>query len=224
MGMTGHGRARPVLGFAIAVLVAACSGATASVPPTPQPTVAVSVPSKAPTAASSAAASTAGGASTAIVGEWVGVHDCEHIVAMLKAAKLDAFIPETLLGSELIPPDGAPGNKLKDPAHPCAGAVQQRHSHFFTADGAFGSKDFHAFQVDSGRYELDGDTVTIKDDPGGPRPDEAFGFHIAGDQLTLTPPNVDISTCTTKECRFTAAWVLMVAMPGQTWTRGIITP
>ena len=38
--------------------------------------------------------------------------------------------------------------QLKDPAHPCVGAVQQRHSHFFTRDGQFGSKDFRATQVD----------------------------------------------------------------------------
>ena len=43
-----------------------------------------------------------------------------------------------------------------------------------------------------------------------------------GDELTFQPPNVDISGCTTKECRFTATWVLMVAMPGTTWTRGEI--
>ena len=47
---------------------------------------------------------------------------------------------------------------------------------------------------------------------------------IVGDELTLTPPKVDISKCADKECRFKAAWVLMVAMPGQTWTRGIIAP
>jgi hypothetical protein len=108
------------------------------------------------------------------------------------------------------------GGKLKDPTHPCVGAVQQRHSHFFTAAGAFGSKDARGYQVDDGKWQIKGDKLVIEDQP--------FGFDIQGDELTLTPPKVDISKCTTKECRFTAAWVLMVAMPGQTWTRGTISP
>jgi hypothetical protein len=145
----------------------------------------------------------------------VGVHDCDHIVSMLKAAKLDAFINGAVVDNGLIP-DVPEGGKLKDPAHPCVGAIQQRHSHFFTAAGAFGSKDAHGFQVDDGRWQIEADRLVIADQP--------FGFHIDGDQLTLTPPKVDIATCTTRECRSTAAWALMVAMPGMTWTRGTITP
>ncbi len=53
--------------------------------------------------------------------------------------------------------------------------------------------------------------------------DQSFRFSVDGDELTLEPPPVDISACTTQECRFMAAWVLMVAMPGTTWTRGTIT-
>jgi len=200
--------------IAVAV-VAACGAGSASPSATAQPTVVPSTPSSAPSPASSPAASTATGAKPAIVGEWIGVHDCERIVAMLKAAKLDEFIEESVVGNGLIP-DVPEGGSLKDPAHPCAGAVQQRHSHFFTAAGAFGSKDAHGFQVDDGKWQIQGDKLVIGDQP--------FGFHIEGDALTLTPPKVDISKCTTKACRFTAAWVLMVAMPGQPWTRGTISP
>jgi hypothetical protein len=149
------------------------------------------------------------------VGEWIGIHDCERIVAMLRAADADEFIIESVVGNGLIPGIDTEA-ELKDPAKPCTGAVERQHSHFFTADGHFGSKDFNAFQVDDGTYEISGDTLVINDQP--------FRFSIAGDQLTLEPPEIDTSACETKACRFEAAWVLTVAMPGTTWTRGIITP
>jgi len=209
-------RTRIALAAAIAAaVVAACSGGSASPPTTARPAIVASTPSSASSPASSPAASTAPGAKAAIVGEWIGVHDCEHIVAMLKAARLDEFVEESVVGNGLIP-DVPEGGKLKDAAHPCVGAVPQRHSHFFTSAGAFGSKDARGFQVDDGKWRIQGDKLVIGDQP--------FGFKIVGDELTLTPPKVDGSTCTTKACRSTAVWVLMVAMPGQTWTRGAISP
>jgi hypothetical protein len=199
----------------IAVIAAACGGSTASVPPSSAPSIVASTPSAHPSGAPISTGSPAAGSSAAIVGEWVGVHDCGHIVSMLEAAKLDEFVLESVVGNGLIPGVDTPA-QVKDPAHPCVGAVQQRHSHFFTKDGQFGSKDFTASQVDDGTWKIEGDKLVINDQP--------FGFKIAGDELTLTPPKVDISKCADKACRFKAAWVLMVAMPGQTWTRGIITP
>ena len=93
--------------------------------------------------------------------------------------------------------------------------MQRAHSHFFTADGQFGSKDFAGQQVDEGAYRLEGDDIVVIDD-------QPFHYSIDGDELTLVPPKVDISSCTTRECRFAATWVLMVAMPGTTWKRGEI--
>lgn len=49
-----------------------------------------------------------------------------------------------------------------------------------------------------------------------------FTYAIVGDELSLEPEPVDTSACTPEECRFEAAWVLMVAMPGTTWTLGEI--
>lgn len=193
--------------IAAAMACAACGGTANSPAPSSGPK---SLPPTASATASSPSpsASTANVASGAIVGEWVGTHDCARIVSMLEAAKLDEFVAESVVGNGLVP--------SSDPAHPCQGSVQQRHSHFFTADGKFGSKDFHAQQVDDGTWRIEGDKLVINDQP--------FGYAIDGDQLTLTPPTVDISACATKECRFAAAWVLMAAMPGSTWTKGIITP
>jgi hypothetical protein len=185
--------------LATSLAVAAC--ATGATPPT----------ASAPTSPPSASASTA--VQGAIVGEWVGFHECERIVPILRGAGLDEFLADAVVGNGLIP--GATSEAAFDPEQPCAGAVRREHSHFFTADGKFGSKDFNGQQVDDGHYEIQGeDTIVINDLP--------FRFHIDGDQLTLEPELVDISSCTTKECRFGAAWVLMVALPGTTWTRGSI--
>ena len=96
-------------------------------------------------------------AANAIVGEWVGVHDCERIVAMLGDAGLDEFLGDAVYGNELIPGVDPSTATLKDPSKPCDGAVERQHSHFFTAAGEFGSKDFRGQRVDDGTYTLEGE-------------------------------------------------------------------
>lgn len=147
----------------------------------------------------------------AIVGEWVGVHDCQRIVTMLTGAELLEFLADPL--EQLVP--GDPNVAAADPTTACDGAVQRQHSHFFTADGGFGSKDFAGQRVDDGTYTLEGEDGLVING-------QRFTYRIDGDELSLEPEPVDISACTTKECRFMATWVLMVAMPGTTWKRGEI--
>ena len=189
------------------IFVAGCSGSSASLQP--------GSPSTPPSPSLSATGSTVASAlpsQPAIVGEWVGVHDCERIVALLTGAGLAEFLADAVYGNGLVAGDPQ-ASGLKDPTHPCDGAVQRKHSHFFTASGEFGSKDFNGERVDEGSYTLEGDDVVVIN---GKR----FTYQINGDELTLEPEPVDISGCTTRECRFDATWVLMVAMPGTTWTRG----
>jgi hypothetical protein len=196
--------------LAIAMTAAGCaSGVTAPPAATAAPPAASPVE---PASSSQASAPAAGSVEVpAIVGEWVGVHNCAQIVAMMHEAGLDEFALEQVWGNGLIPGVTTEAG-IKDPSKPCEGAVERKHSHFFTTDGRFGSKDFDGNQVDDGTYTVDGDLLTINEG--------RFHFSIEGDKLTLEPEPVDISGCTTKECKFTAAWVLMVAMPGSTWTRG----
>ncbi len=197
---------------AIAIALAGCGGGAAS-------TAAPSnvAPSNAAPASPSQSAEASPSAAAAIVGEWVGIHDCARIVTILADAGLDEFLADAVYGNGLIPGVDPGTATLKDPSKPCDGAVERQHSHFFTADGEFGSRDFDGNRVDDGTYTLEGiDGIVIN----GKR----FTYEIQGDELTLEPEPVDISTCTTKECRFEATWVLMVAMPGTTWTRGEITP
>jgi hypothetical protein len=100
---------------------------------------------------------------------------------------------------------------IDDLEHPCVGAVQVRHSHFFTASGAFGSRDSIGTRVDDGTWALvDEDTLRINETP--------FDFTIEGDVLRLEP--VEVGTCPTSTVAWCAeAWKLMVAMPGMDWHR-----
>ena len=82
-----------------------------------------------------------------IIGEWVGVHDCDRIVTLLHEAGLDDFVAEQVF--ELVPGLASPED-LEGRTDPCEGAERREHSHFFTADGSFGSRDFRGQQVDDG--------------------------------------------------------------------------
>jgi len=207
-------RATAIAGFAaIAVIAAACSGSAASGPPSAAPSIAAQKPSAAPSAAP-ISGSPGAVSSGAIVGEWIGTLDCDKVASALKGAKLDDLVAASVVGAGLVPGVDTPA-QLKDPLHPCSGAAPQQVSHFFANDGSFGSKNARAMQIESGTWKLDGSKVVINDQP--------FGFSVAGDKLTLTPPPVD-GPCTTKACRTAAAWAIVLAMPGTTWTKGIITP
>ncbi|HEV8281691.1 MAG TPA: hypothetical protein VGQ02_07540 [Candidatus Limnocylindrales bacterium] len=189
------------------ISVAGCSGSAASASAGSPSAPASLSPESSPSTAVSASPS-----QPAIVGEWVGVHDCERIVTMLTGAGLTEFVAEAVYGNGLVAADPH-ASGLKDQTHPCDGTVQRQHSHFFTASGEFGSKDFNGQRVDDGSYTLEGDDVVVIN---GKR----FTYQINGDELSLEPEPVDVSGCTDRECRFGATWVLMVAMPGSTWTRG----
>ena len=210
--VNGDQRLRATIIAAIAVVVG-CS--TGSAPGAPSSVVSASPPALASSSAAPSETPASPAASqAAIVGEWVGTQDCERIVAMLRKAGRDESLVDAIYGNELVP--GMTGAAaIKDPAHPCAGAILRQHSHYFTASGAFGSKDFRGKQVDDGTYKLQGTDVIVIDD-------SRFHYRIEGDELSLEPEPVDISACTTQECRFGATWVLMVAMPGTTWKRGTI--
>ena len=198
---------------ALAIGVTACSaGSVASTPPS---ATSATPSAQAPSTATPSVASVSPAATVpAIVGEWVGTHDCERIVTMLRNAKQESSLVDAVYGNELVP-GMAGAAAFKDPANPCAGAVPRQHSHYFTASGAFGSNDFRGQQVDDGSYQLDGTDVIVIND-------YRFRYRIEGDALSLDPEPVDISACTTQECTFGATWVLMVAMPGTTWKRGTI--
>jgi hypothetical protein len=160
---------------------------------------------------------TGAGSSTAtIVGRWEQVHTCQQLVRSLKKVNLLPLAPG-VVGDYF--PDKTP-QQLARKAHICQGAKPQRHSHFFTRDGRFGSVDQHGQQVDDGTYRLiDARTFSIEN------PDVSGSFHyrIAHRKvLTLRPV---ITSQMRQEAlahplEFSAAgWAVAVSYIGLPWHR-----
>ena len=187
---------RTVAALAAAGLLAACAAGVAVSPvPTAPPVV-----TPTPTSRESAG----------LVGTWLGVHDCQRIFDLMTGSGM----PEQAL-LNIVDAGVLPGvekvSDIADPAHPCAGAVDIKHSHFFTAGGIFGSRDANGRQVDDGHWSIvDGSTFEI----GGVQ----FHYQVAGDTLRMEP--VSVGSCPTNGEWCQEAWKLMVAMPGMAWTRG----
>ncbi len=142
-----------------------------------------------------------------LVGTWERTQRCAELVKVLTDNGLRGSILPTLAGDGWIP-GVTRAEQIADPGHPCKDAVSRKHSHFFTADGKFGSLDADGQQVDDGRYTLRGtDKVVI----GG----VTFNYRIAGnDTIRFTPR---IPACR-PDC-WEATWSVAVAYPGYTWHR-----
>jgi hypothetical protein len=86
-----------------------------------------------------------------IFGRWQQTHTCRGLVHAFKNAHLRRVAPGWVASDYF--PDKTP-QQIASREHPCSGAEPQRHSHFFTRDGRFGSVDQHNQQVDNGRYRV----------------------------------------------------------------------
>ena len=175
-----------------ALLVAAGCTACGAGSTSPSAVVATPSPQTSPSAAPSLIDSP-------LVGEWVGVYDCEALADALASAGQGEVVAEIITGSGLVPGASSPDD-LADPSNPCQDVIAVEHGHFFTADGRFGSRDAEGNQVDDGTYEIvDDDTVLING--------TEFGYEVAGDELTLES---DTESCVDDECIYS----VMVAMGG----------
>lgn len=142
-----------------------------------------------------------------LVGEWQRFQECQELVDALTAAGLESAVLESIAGDGWIPGVSSP-EQIQDPTQPCLGAVGRIHSHFFTADGEFGSRDANGRQVDDGHYQIiDEGTMVIG----------TVTFHYTitnNDTIAFEPVIPDCApTC------FEAQWSVAVAYPGYTWTR-----
>jgi len=72
-----------------------------------------------------------------LVGRWQQVHDCPTLVAALDDAGLGKIAPAMI--GDYFPQ--SPPQQLAKKSDPCAGAKPQKHAHFFTEQGMFGSLD-----------------------------------------------------------------------------------
>jgi hypothetical protein len=164
-------------------------------------------PSVAPSTASTSASPSATTApASTLVGEWQRLQKCSELESVLMKAGLHDALLEFVAGDGWIP-GVTKVSDIKDPAHPCIGSVDRKHSHFFTADGEFGSRDANGQQVDEGTYELVGDAFVIN----------GVTFHYVitdNDTLSISP---DTPKCA-PSC-FEAGWSIAVAYPGYPWHR-----
>lgn len=141
-----------------------------------------------------------------IVGNWQRVTTCDERVKALEEAGLGEFAVEHAAGEGWIPGVTSP-EQIKDPEHPCKGAIPLKHGHFFTEDGLFGSTDDQGYQVDENTYRvIDEDTFVIGN--------VTFNYRIQDDGTLLLDPVMP--KCTKNGC-FAAQWAVAVAYPGLPW-------
>jgi hypothetical protein len=145
-------------------------------------------------------------AASALVGEWQRLQKCPELEQLMTKAGLHDVLLEFIAGDGWIP-GVTKVSQIKDPTHPCVGSVDRTHSHFFTADGQFGSRDANGQQVDDGQYQVVGDAFVI----------DSVTFHYTitdSDTLSITPETPGCAP----SC-FEAGWSISVAFPGYTWHR-----
>ena len=131
---------RLLLATSLTLLVAACGGADGQ--------------SGAASATSAAPSTTAAAAVSPLVGEWRRTHRCEEVLEILRKAGFKEQVAFSTITEEGFLPGVSSASGIADVKHPCRGAVPHLHSHFFTADGQFGSKDQNGQQVDDGTYKI----------------------------------------------------------------------
>src|SRR3954447_26094351 len=157
-----------------------------------------------------AAASSSADASP-IVGRWQAERTCPGLVTALKRYGLSRVAPSVVADYF---PNKTPA-QLARKKDVCAGAKPQPHSHFFTADGKFGSVDQHGKQVDDGSYSVSGSS-TVKINDG------SFRFRVQAAGLTLAPllTKAEKKQALAHPLRFsTAGWMVAVSYVGHTWRR-----
>jgi len=170
---------------------------------------------KSPAQSSSTSAPTETSQSTAsptatIVGNWQRVTTCDERVKALESVGLGKFAVEHAAGEGWIPGVTSP-EQIKDPEHPCEGAIPLKHGHFFTADGLFGSTDDQGDQVDDGTYRvIDEDTIVVEKEFGN----VAFNYRIQDDGTLVLDPVMP--KCAKNGC-FAAQWAVAVSYLGLPW-------
>ena len=154
--------------------------------------------------------------SNPLVGKWELSRTCEGMVRALDQGGLRALAP-SVVGDYF--PDKSP-KELARKAEVCQGAEPQQHSHYFTAEGEFGSLDQNGEHVDQARYRVIDSRKLRIDTEFGP---ENYRYRITGgDRLTLEPliPKRARRAARAKPLEFgLAAHMAAVAYTGHTWKR-----
>lgn len=195
----------PALAVALLFLVSGCGGDGSS-----------QSASQTGSNGSTSSPSTSSAAGPSIVGEWQRLTTCQERVDALTAAGLGAYAAESVAGDGFIA-GVTQAKDLKDPKHPCVGAIEQKHSHFFTADGKFGSRDANGQDVDDGTWRrTDSKTIIIGPPNGDTRAGTTFHFTITDNKILKLYPVMP--ACAKSGC-FEAQWAVSVSYNGLPWDR-----
>jgi hypothetical protein len=176
-------------------------------------------PPAASTAPASPSEASSGGPSAFdpdLVGTWTRMHDCQTMLAAFEEAGLAESHAVWIIGNWV----GDPKDVEADPNNLCAEArPPEEHSHFFTADGQFGSLDAEGNQVDGGDYALvDNDTLSFASHSTefGYDGDILVDYVVSGDSAVFevhVPPECD------DRCLEAHAWALSAFFGPDPWNR-----
>ena len=205
--MSSSGRSHGALAALLLVLAGCVTNA-------PQPSLSSTPAEGTPTAETTASATDAPITSD-ILGYWHRAQTCEELLATFTAAGLAeshrGWMQGNFFGGEEGPATG----------DPCAGAEGPlEHSHWFLADGGFGSHDENGEEVDGGDFAvIDEDTLSF--------PSHATEFGYDGEVLVDYEIGVDGLATFTVElpedcdegCRDAYAWALSAFSSGP-WAVG----
>jgi hypothetical protein len=151
-----------LLWIVIAMILAACAAPTPAMAPlTEAPIATQAIPTTAEVALTNTPETFLTTSATEVpvsplVGTWQRVNSCASFVQAFKEAGLIELAPEWLVGAGYFTSlDQIDNTDL------CKGATEVRHSHFFTANGGFGSHDETGRQVDDGNYRMVDDRTII---------------------------------------------------------------
>jgi hypothetical protein len=215
--------ARLAILMASAALVAGCAGsasapasggaaspsvaAPAPVLPSPTASTPPSISAESPSVEPSSAAGP-------LVGVWSRIQDCAGQLAAFEAAGIAESHVEWIVGNWV-------GEGVEaEPSDVCADArPAEVHSHFFTADGEFGSYDATGGQVDDGDYQIAGpgtlDFESHASEFGYDGP-VLVDYVVDGDEVTFEvrmPPDC------TGPCLDAHAWALSAFFGPTPWMR-----
>jgi hypothetical protein len=152
-----------------------------------------------------------------LVGLWTTIRTCQGLVDSARTAGVEQLAP-VMVADDYFP--GQSPQQLAQKPDLCSGATPQRHSHFFTKQGRFGSVNQHGKQADWGRYRIANGTVKIR--TNGSPSYRSFRYKIVGKKLSLVPliPADLVRLAHTDPFQENeAAWMAAVAYTGHTWKR-----
>ena len=202
----------------VVMVASACAGT-----PTASPSAAPSMPAPSPSIVNSLPLATPSPSERSespapdITGDWTRTQSCEQQLADFRAKGLAEAEGYQWVTANWVP--GAPSPKGTDF---CAGAIAPiPHTHFFTADGQFGSRDENGKQVDDGDYLITAAGVVTF-----PSHARDFGYTgpitvryaVRGNEATF---DVSVPEGCVKDahCRDAYGWALSAFFDGPAWNR-----